>query len=1280
MDALTSILSTCRRINLDFLWETVGQPRIMPRPRRKRSFSRDLSFEDHCGRQKRHRGSTYDDYNNIGRSRRPRSRSRSRSYTPDRYENYNRHLNDRPESNHFRDRSCDRPHNHSPYYTRSSRYSSRRSRRRVRPKNHRDGEHYRGRHVGSSVCSRATEERAPSVEDDADGHLLYRQGDVLQARYEVVSTLGEGTFGKVVECKDRRKNGERVALKIIKNVEKYREAAKLEINVLEKLREKDPVGKYMCVQMLDWFDYHGHVCISFDMLGLSVFDFLKDNNYIAYPIEQVRHISYQLCYAVNFLHENQLTHTDLKPENILFVDADFESVYNSKRRREEKRIKKTDIRLIDFGSATFDHEHHSTIVSTRHYRAPEVILELGWSQPCDVWSIGCIMFELYTGYTLFQTHDNKEHLAMMERILGSLPYRMAKKTKTNFFYHGRLDWDPLTPAGRYVRENCKPLYHYLVDKDPAHVDLLDLVEKMLEYMPEQRISLRETLRHSFFTPCKREMRALALMNSFDDLDTPVRTSASTTNNTPTIPEAVHEKPALTNAKAPSPPPKDAKPAAAPTAGKVENHLEEKEAKAEKEAVKEKEKEEPDSNKGAAVRNRGEGEKPSVRSRGDREKEEDKDKDKFSAIRNRGVGEKEDDKDKEKGEAPTVPTLFKEPVPDVSRRWAALPSANWRDREEPPPPQPSPPPAETKLEDTNIMKRLERQAAVAESQKQEQAAEEPAEEKTKSRPSKAAKRTDSKGEAPVKARRRRRESKQMREKTPPLTSLEAAQSISQDSNQSGDENTENVFTSPPSEPEAVPLNLADKQQPEVKPVLKTPTVQPPEEEKAAQTGQSTSPRQGIPLLFGKTSIDITPASPLTQDPPEIMESLGMGHFFNQGTQTPERFYREMCPSPHEFSSAPPPTLEKSTQTPAQFYPPIPTQDVAIDAGQFPETPSSSHSMDSTITEDKSEGVAMEEEPVTVSVMPMPKLNTAGIFLTQAPEEEEKGITSPAWQTQCSFELPESPCVVLPNPKPHNPAPQTTQPSAVPPPQSSTPTTKAAPAKPAATKPATTKPKPSQNPKPVIVQQPQPSAGSESAFEAWIQTQNAFEEMPAGPGDAAAGQPTPTTTSQNTAGTVTANVTLGATVAPAAESTEEQKAKAKKRRERRRRPGPGSESSTDSTGSNTPNNPATANPAAAAAATATMGDERLQANEQGKKKAPLPNVTACKTPAQTKGGNPKADQTRGDNQGSSLGGRENGEHKGRSPGGERKRQEFIKSGQASDADEFVLASESIQDASR
>jgi len=86
-----------------------------------------------------------------------------------------------------------------------------------------------------------------------------------------------------------------------------------------------------------------------------------------------------------------------------------------------KTLRSTEIRLIDFGSATFDKEYHATVVSTRHYRAPEIILGLGWSHPCDIWSIGCILVEFFTGEALFQTHENLEHLAMMEKVFGPMP-------------------------------------------------------------------------------------------------------------------------------------------------------------------------------------------------------------------------------------------------------------------------------------------------------------------------------------------------------------------------------------------------------------------------------------------------------------------------------------------------------------------------------------------------------------------------------------------------------------------------------------------------------------------------------------------------------------------------------------------------------------------------------------------------------------------------------------------------------------------------------------------
>lgn len=274
------------------------------------------------------------------------------------------------------------------------------------------------------------------------------------------------------------------------------------ISDITTLGEISEQGRKLCVQMLDWFDYHGHICILFEMLGKSVFDFMKMNHYQPYPFEHVRSIAHQLTLAVNFLHQSGITHTDLKPENILFVNDAYDIEYPTNKLNSKVKqylvVKDPTIRLIDFGSATFDHEHHSKVVSTRHYRALEVILELGWSQPCDVWSIGCILFELYTGITMFQTHDNREHIAMMERILGAIPWRMALRSKTKYFNrHGWLVWDENSQTGYYVRRNCRPLRNYMTSHTKDELDLFDLIDLMLAYEPEERITCLQALRHPF---------------------------------------------------------------------------------------------------------------------------------------------------------------------------------------------------------------------------------------------------------------------------------------------------------------------------------------------------------------------------------------------------------------------------------------------------------------------------------------------------------------------------------------------------------------------------------------------------------------------------------------------------------------------------------------------------------------------------------------------------------------------------------------------------------------
>ncbi|KAI8327136.1 kinase-like domain-containing protein [Choanephora cucurbitarum] len=304
--------------------------------------------------------------------------------------------------------------------------------------------------------------------DDKDGHYIIKPNESLTPRCmnifsldKMMRLLGQGTFGKVVECYDRVKRTY-CAIKIIRAIPKYRDASQ------------------------------------------SVFDFLKFNEFRPFPIHHIQQFAKQILTSVAFVHELKLIHTDLKPENILLVDNRSREAGNIVDIDPTSKIlENTDIRLIDFGSATFERDYHSSVVSTRHYRAPEIILGMGWSYPCDIWSIGCILVEFLTGEALFQTHDNLEHLAMMVVVLGKIPSKLVKASSREaqkFFKNGKLkypDVDTTEQSKKYVRA-LKLLKRIVNPTTNAKYQFLDLLTKMLVYDPDARITAREALRHPFF--------------------------------------------------------------------------------------------------------------------------------------------------------------------------------------------------------------------------------------------------------------------------------------------------------------------------------------------------------------------------------------------------------------------------------------------------------------------------------------------------------------------------------------------------------------------------------------------------------------------------------------------------------------------------------------------------------------------------------------------------------------------------------------------------------------
>lgn len=280
----------------------------------------------------------------------------------------------------------------------------------------------------STYSSSSSSSTPPKEVTDENGFYIANPGEYFaNNRFKILSILGQGTFGKVIKALELETN-ETVAIKIIRAIPKYREASKIELRILTALKNADPDNKNHCIHLREVLDYENHICIITDLLDISLYEFLVKNKFKPFPGSQIQAISRQLVRSIAFLHDLKLIHTDLKPENILLTNSSF-----SKFKKNSYRVLKDPmINIIDFGSAIFSDEYHSELVSTRHYRAPEIVLGIGWSFECDLWSLGCILVELVTGEALFNTHENAEHMKIMEILLGEqMPNHMISKCQND---------------------------------------------------------------------------------------------------------------------------------------------------------------------------------------------------------------------------------------------------------------------------------------------------------------------------------------------------------------------------------------------------------------------------------------------------------------------------------------------------------------------------------------------------------------------------------------------------------------------------------------------------------------------------------------------------------------------------------------------------------------------------------------------------------------------------------------------------------------------------------
>lgn len=380
-------------------------------------------------------------------------------------------------------------------------------------------------------------------------------GEVLNSKYVLISELGSGSFATVWLAYNMD-NKKYYAIKI-------QDSDQIDIGIEEaKLfnRFKNESSPYIN-KIIDTFyhkmEYGNHICMVLELMAGSLYDIMKVGRYSkGFPLHITKIILYQLLTAVSILNNKyNLVHTDLKVENILVKGINIKtkeiieqfnsnkrlmfllSHYNKNKSNNDAEIKNLmksinfddieekydenknieiindiipdnlEIRLSDFGNCR-DINDLSFHIQTRYYRAPEVILEYKFNENCDIWSIGCIVYELLSGNTLFDPDKkakmsvDQDHLYNIISLLGKIPTELVDKSKKrNVFFkeNGLL-------KGIY-NINYKPLNIFLKEKlsslSQHELVLLEhFMQNCLKYDSFSRMSAKDALKHKIFNSIK----------------------------------------------------------------------------------------------------------------------------------------------------------------------------------------------------------------------------------------------------------------------------------------------------------------------------------------------------------------------------------------------------------------------------------------------------------------------------------------------------------------------------------------------------------------------------------------------------------------------------------------------------------------------------------------------------------------------------------------------------------------------------------------------------------
>jgi len=290
-------------------------------------------------------------------------------------------------------------------------------------------------------------------------------------KYEKLERIGEGTYGVVYKAKER-KSGDLLALKKIRlddSAEGIPSTAIREIALLKQLRHQNIVKLYDVVHT------ESKLTLVFEYLDQDLKKHL-DACDRGLEADVVKSFLFQLLNGIAFCHQHRVLHRDLKPQNLL-INVDGE------------------LKLADFGLArafgipvrSFTHE-----VVTLWYRAPDVLLgSRNYSTQVDIWSVGCIFAEMVTGRPLFPGNSEQDQLHKIFRALGTPTLKSWPTIVELPEYKTAMTGFPV-----YQPQGLAKVVSGLSKTG------IDLLESMLQFDPQKRISADEAVHHAYFRGVK----------------------------------------------------------------------------------------------------------------------------------------------------------------------------------------------------------------------------------------------------------------------------------------------------------------------------------------------------------------------------------------------------------------------------------------------------------------------------------------------------------------------------------------------------------------------------------------------------------------------------------------------------------------------------------------------------------------------------------------------------------------------------------------------------------